>query len=572
MKGIKNICLIVAGELLFASCSKTIQDKQSNPNAPATVPSALILGTVLNDMSGENGNSTSGSLGGVNSWDLVHQWNQYHCQNYDYYGNNIYAWTDGSLNSAGGSSGPFNSYLVLKNVVQMENAVVGVDAGHANPYEAIGRFVRAYYYYNLTSLMGDVPQTQALLAQANPTPSYTPQEQVFEYILDELDTANSDFATLITNKDNTLSGTQDILYGPGINPLETQITSTATQLLAWQKLVNTFKLRVLISLSNQASAVNASAQFATIFNNPAQYPIFTGQTDDLEFTYNPGNASTFSTYPFNPSNFGSIAGRYNMAYTYVNALTSLNDARVFVTCEPAQALITADSAAEDSSSYYPARYKYFVGASTGLALGTMYSDASAGDYSFINRNRYYNNFTGEPDVLVGYKEMCFNIAEAIERGWISGNAETWYKQGITTSMAFYGINVADTSFTAYFLPGGASSLSQIAPYPFTFNFTNYYAQPAVQLSSTAATAINQIVLQKYIACFQNSGYEGYYNWRRTGVPAFQGGTGVGNNGVVPLRWAYPVSEQTQNAKNWSAAISNQSFTADDLNQTMWLLK
>ncbi len=95
MKGIKNICLIVTGAQLFASCSiSRFRRKQSNPNAPTTVPSSLILGTVLNDMSGENGSSNNGSLGGINSWDLVHGWNQYHCQNYDYYGNNIYAWTD----------------------------------------------------------------------------------------------------------------------------------------------------------------------------------------------------------------------------------------------------------------------------------------------------------------------------------------------------------------------------------------------------------------------------------------------------------------------------------------------
>jgi hypothetical protein len=94
----------------------------------------------------------------------------------------------------------------------------------------------------------------------------------------------------------------------------------------------------------------------------------------------------------------------------------------------------------------------------------------------------------------------------------------------------------------------------------------------VQFSATAATAINQIVMQKYIAMFENSGYEGYYNWRRTGIPAFQNGSGVGNNGVIPLRWAYPVTEQTQNAKNYTAALSSQGFSADDLNQTMWLLK
>jgi len=80
------------------------------------------------------------------------------------------------------------------------------------------------------------------------------------------------------------------------------------------------------------------------------------------------------------------------------------------------------------------------------------------------------------------------------------------------------------------------------------------------------------VMQKYIACFENSGYEAYYNQRRTGVPAFQGGSGVGNNGVVPVRWAYPVSEQTQNAANWRAALANQKFSADDLNQVMWLLQ
>ena len=168
--------------------------------------------------------------------------------------------------------------------------------------------------------------------------------------------------------------------------------------------------------------------------------------------------------------------------------------------------------------------------------------------------------------------MCFNIAEGITRGWVSGNAETWYKTGITESMKFYGIDITQSNFTAYFLPPGANSVTQVAPYPFTFNFATYYAQPSVKISSTPATAINEIVLQKYIACFENSGYEPYYNWRRTGVPAFQSGSGVGNNGVIPKRWAYPVTEQVQNKSKWNAAISAQQYSADDLNQIMWLLK
>jgi hypothetical protein len=168
--------------------------------------------------------------------------------------------------------------------------------------------------------------------------------------------------------------------------------------------------------------------------------------------------------------------------------------------------------------------------------------------------------------------MRFNIAEGITMGWATGNSETWYKLGITESMAFYGIDITKTSFTAYFLPKGANSVTQVAPYPYNFNFNTYYTQPSVALSPVPANAINQIVLQKYIASFQNSGYESYYNWGRTGVPAFQGGSGVGNNGIVPIRWAYPVTEQQQNTNNWKKALTAQCFTQDDLNQVRWLLK
>jgi len=539
MKLIKYISYLSLLAFIASSCSKKIESLQANPNNPTSVPPQLILGTVLTDISGTG---SQGSLGGINSWSNVHDWNQYHCQNYNYYGNNIYSWSNGS----------YDPYLVLKNVVQMNKEALSRGSAPVNPYEAVGRFIKAYYFYNLTSLFGDVPETEALDAPQNSTPTYTPQEQVFLYVLNELDSANTDLTALIANNDNSLSASQDIYY--------------AGNLSAWQKLVNSFKLRVLIELSNKASdaTLNVPAQFANIFNNPTKYPTFQSQADDLELVYNPGGADTYTTYPFNPSNFGSIAARFNMADTYVSALTSISDPRVFITCDPAWALVGNDPV--------PAQYKYFVGASTGLDLGTMYANASAGDYSFIGRYRYYSNFTGDPDVLVGYKEMLFNIAEAIERGWISGNAETFYKTGINESMKFYGIDTTQTSFTAYFLPPTANAVTQVAPYPFSFTFSNYYTQPSVQLSSIASTAINQIVLQKYIAMFENSGYEGYYNYRRTGIPAFEGGPGVGNNGVIPKRWAYPITEQTQNKTNYTAALANQGFTADDLNQTMWLLK
>ncbi len=579
MRHLTYIIMFCAGAMLISSCKKQIEEKQQNPNDPETVPAQLILGTVLTDMSGTG---SAGSLGGINSWGNVHAWNQYHCQNYDYYGNNIYSWT--------GNSSSFDPYLALKDVNRMDSEYTVRGGAALNPYETIGRFVDAYYYYNLAMLFGDVPLTDALQGVSNFTPAYTKQEDVFNFVLNELDTANTEMASLIASKNYTITAGQDIYYGGDLSK--------------WQKAVNTYKLRILIQLSAKASdaTLNVPAQFAAIINNPSKYPIFTSQDDDLKFVYNPGGSNTYSTYPFNPSNYGSIAQRYNMASTYVSTLTNLMDPRVFITCEPVSNLYDrefalngytfdssytanggtvkcykkADSTAVQPKVEYdnttPTQFKLFVGASTGEPLSTMYPNASAGKYSFINRKRFYFDFTGEPDVLVGYKEMLFNIAEAIERGWVTGNAETYYQSGITESMKFYGIDVNNTSFTAYFLPPGANSPTQAQAYPFNFKFTDYYAQSGVKLSTSSDVAINQIVTQKYIAMFENSGYEAYYNWRRTGAPAFQSGSGVGNNGVIPKRWAYPVSEQTQNAGNWKAALSNQGFSADDLNQTMWLVK
>ncbi len=164
MKQIKNIFLIIVAAALMTACSKQIQSKQADPNNPTSVPPNLVLGTVLTDISGTGTAgrlSGTGSSEGVNSWDGAHRWNQYWCSNYDYYDNNVYNWNNGN----------FDPYLVLKNVVQMEKEVTSRGVGPVNPYEAVGRFVRAYYYYNLTSFFGDVPLTQALEAGANSTPA-----------------------------------------------------------------------------------------------------------------------------------------------------------------------------------------------------------------------------------------------------------------------------------------------------------------------------------------------------------------------------------------------------------------
>ncbi len=392
--------------------------------------------------------------------------------------------------------------------------------------------------------MGDIPMTQALQGLANLTPVYDPQKEVFKQAFAWLDSANIELGLLVNAGDNNLKG--DIYYGNDESK--------------WQKAVNALHLRLLIELSKQADDpdLNIKQQFATILSDSKQYPLMAGMEDNLQYNY----IYPTNVYPNNPGNFGFDALRYNASATYVGLLTSLHDPRVFVTMEPATALVSAGKS--------PVSFDAYVGANPGEDLGTMYTKTNAGQYSLINRHRYYDTYTGEPSIQIGYPEQCFNIAEAINRGWLTGNAEEYYKTGIVASWSFYDIPQTG-SLTAYFLHPGAS-LGTYDTYDVNIDFNSYYGQPTVQYAGNTSTGLTEILQQKYIALFRHSGLEAYYQWRRTGVPQFTTGPGTGNSERIALRFQYPDIERVANATNYEAALGAQYGGNDDINGVMWLLK
>jgi hypothetical protein len=513
MKNTLKTSMIVTVLLTLGACSN-FDELVNNPNRPAAVPPSLILRGVENDINEE-------------PWSLAHRQNQFWCCNYNYYGNNEY-WTKADLN-----------FLTLKNVLKMEEAAKA--STKATPYGALGKFFKAMLYTRMTLKVGDLPLTDALKGLEVKTPTYNTQKEVFIQVLKWLDESNAELKTLIANNDISLEG--DFFYGNDLNK--------------WRKAVNTFTLRVLISLSKKESDsdLNIKTKFAAIINNPTEYPVMTSNADNMNYVYN----GTTQLYPNNPGSKGFDKGRYNMAQTYVLGLTTLNDPRVFVTCNPAKAKITAGTLATDFSAY--------VGAPSGENLDDMTFKAGNGVYSFANQKRYYGSFAGpEPGVQLAYWELQFNIAEGINRGWASGNAATFYQNGIRASMAFYGItDGAAIAITDQDTDGVLATV--------TTSVTNYLAQPAVAYAGNNAAGLNQILTQKYLAFFQNSGQEAYFNYRRTGVPAFHAGPGTGNTGVIPKRWLYPSDESFYNANNLNAALARQ-FTGgvDDVNNELWINK
>jgi hypothetical protein len=222
----------------------------------------------------------------------------------------------------------------------------------------------------------------------------------------------------------------------------------------------------------------------------------------------------------------------------------------------------------------PTAFASFIGADPGLDLGVMYNNAGLQRYSFLNRKRYYSTLTGEPSIQIGFPEQELNIAEGINRGWVTGNAETHYMNAIQASMSFYGIP-ATGGFTAYFYRPGSTDVTNITKnydtYTIAFDFPTYYAQPSVKYAG-GATGLTQILQQKYLALFRHSGLEAYFTYRRTGVPTFTTGPGTDNGQRIAQRFQYPASERTSNAANYNAALQSQYGGNDDINGTMWILK
>ena len=153
--------------IVLASCQKRYEELQDNPNIATSVPPDLILNRLINGV--------SGGLGGIEPWSAVARYNQFFCRNYQYYGDNQYNW----------NNGPFDVYQnILKNVVQMEAEAQKSSGTEKTPYHAIAKFLKAYYYYNLTSLMGDVPMSEATKAlEGVLQPKYDTQKEVFLQIL-----------------------------------------------------------------------------------------------------------------------------------------------------------------------------------------------------------------------------------------------------------------------------------------------------------------------------------------------------------------------------------------------------
>lgn len=403
----------------------------------------------------------------------------------------------------------FDRYSHLRQAAKMRDEAVRL--GLQN-YLPLAQFFNSVHIIEITKVFGDVPYSQAVNATSGVyDPSYDRQEDIYLQVLEDLKEANN----ALDPANGEITG--DIIYGGDI--------------LKWKKLINSYTLRILMSLSNKENnaSLNVKGRFREIVENPGQYPIFTSNDDNAALHF---HDLVDNRYPYlNNNNFKTA---YYMEESFVEMLKGFQDPRLFTFADPKP----------QGSDLPDSDFDAYGGLDGSAPLAENTNRLVNGEGSRVDA-RYYSDPVNEPSVLLGYAELEFTMAEAAARGWINTDAATHYENGIRASFDFYNLSEADQD--------------------------DYLAQPGVAYDTE--NGIELIITQKYLNFFLNGGWEPFYNHLRTGYPEFSvDGGGVLNNGQVPRRWMYPQDELQLNSENVQEAIQRQFPEGDNINGVMWLLK
>jgi len=548
----KTLKIAVSAIMLTAVVTTGCQkgDLLSNPNAISS-DAVLPINLILNHITANFIKAEEKPFGAdASKNENAYKADQYLVSNYDkYWGKNEYGWSNTD-----------NAYEMLRYAIVLEKQATAQLGATNNKYLAIAKFFRAYASIWLAQRVGDIPMTQAGDPN-NLTPAYDTQHDVYKNSLQLLDDANTMLNAYFAS--GVGAGTQNTAF----NTANGDIFNLTNQ--QWQKLINSYRLRVLISLSKRAddtADLNIKTQFNAMVTNPTTYPIMTSNSDNMVYKFNSVN-----TYP----NYASGSNAYNnflfIGKPVLDITTATADPRTFLFATPV-----------DKTKFN--QFDQYKGAPTGTSVSVLFG---ATTFSNFNSARYFNTtVSGKADklnnlgalselfIFIGYPELCFNVAEGINRGWAPAltavNAQTWYNNGIIASCANLGLTITGPNQQIATSDGAGTNLGTV-----TTDYATFSANIAYN-TATPATALNQILTQKYVALFMNSGWEAFYNYRRTGVPAFA--TGAGNtgyntaNGAIPRRFLYPLDETTANSANYKAAINSQFGGSEDIYKDTFLTK
>lgn len=470
----------------------------------------------------------------------------------------------GGDNYYSGFKSPADDMYTAMGILKLIDGAIGLaDKRGSMTHKGIFITFRALLFSFITDFYGDVYYSEALKGREGLLyPKYDKQADIYPGLLNELEQANS----LIAGGTEPVSAPYDLMFGG--------------DKIQWQKFANSLRLRLLMRASNKLP--DAAAKMQALINSSAT-PVFSETNDNASISY-------IGTTGENSWKGGTLNWSDNEEFdkrrpckTLVDKLIFYNDPRLAVWIAPVEKPWTSDpslngvefSTTDPNGFSYSSTWEYIDRSNPRIAGQSLNIIDSNKKYvgfiagmngDFKNGNGHYETEAGGvvgnfkvskfsslfrqnshellKAMIMNGDEVQFILAEAAAKGLITGDADAYYRKGITLSLQRWG--VPDDEITAYL------------------------AQPAVALPADNAGRLLKIADQKWLALFLVSA-EAYLDIRRTGLPD------IFNNGNLstykfPLRYRYPGNELGQNKDAYDAGVTDLSPSVDDEFSKMWLLQ
>lgn len=297
------------------------------------------------------------------------------------------------------------------------------------------------------------------------------------------------------------------------NPARTMVFGTdilyGNNVNNWKKFCNSLRMRLLLRVAKRAE-MNSYTKLAEIVGDPVKYPVFTKNEEAaiLKITGVTPNVSPWGR----AIDFTTFRAASSF---FIDNLNAVNDPRL-----PKFATLARPSTGTGTIGY------------KGIPSGYSGNDSQFGyQPSNLNIALVTAPMTA---VMMTYAEVEFIKAELALLGKIPGVAKTHYENGVKAAITQWGATVP----------------------------ADYFANANAAYNGT----LERIMLQKYYALFFND-YQQWFEYRRTGLPVLPKADGMMNNGVMPVRFRYPISIVTNNNANYKTAV--QSMGGDDINTKVW---
>lgn len=382
----------------------------------------------------------------------------------------------------------------------------------------MAKILQSYAFLVLTDTYGDIPYTEAGKGYTDQMvyPKYDKQQAVYAGIIKDVSDAVAALDAAKTKE------TADVLFGGDV--------------AKWKKFGNSLLLRIGMRLSKvdatQAQSLVAKAVAGGVITSNSDNVIIRHDANYLNSIGQLLNATE--------------ANNFYLAAPFVDYLKKTNDPRLK---SIAVRYVGATSGTQQTAAKAVIDPAVQIGMPFGYdnssISGPVKSLGLASFYDFSQADRTRMNKTTARAYLLTASQTNLLIAEAITKGWVSGNAKDYFDAGVKAHMD----QVSEMDANSVVSTSAADAY--LAANPFS-----------------ATTALEQINTQYWISSFLN-GPEAFANFRRSGFPKLTANPFPGKaiKGDFINRLTYPNSEISVNSVNVKGAIANQG--ADDLDTKVW---